>query len=1252
MNMKKSAKRRSKKLKKINKKMTRDDIKKIGIKLASPEEILEWSAHKGSDGEKIYGEVTKPETLNYRTQRPEKDGLFSERIFGPTRDYECYCGKYKKVKFKGIVCEKCGVEVTHSSVRRERMGHIKLASPVAHIWFLKTVPSRLSLVLNISEPKLEKVIYYAAYIVTKVNEENKKRALENLNKEFKALKEEGFKSDELKKKQNEVKEILSLLKPGLILSQDEYYNLVDKFGDVFEAGQGAEAIRKILESIDLKVLSKELQKDLEEARDAMKQKKILLRLKLVRSMMKAGVRPEWMVMTILPILPPELRPMVVLDGGFYATADLNDLYGRVINRNNRLKKLIELKSPEVIIVNEKRMLQEAVDALVDNTARLGSQLLSSKRRPLKSLADMLKGKQGRFRQNLLGKRVDYSGRSVIVVGPELKLNECGLPKNMAIELFRPFVINKIIERGLAFNIKQANRLIEQGPPEVWAILEEVIQSRRVLLNRAPTLHRLGIQAFKPVLIEDLAVRIPPLVCTAFNADFDGDQMAVHLPLTAEAQYEAENLMDAGRNLLKPADGGPIVTPTNDVILGVYFLTHIKEGAKGEGKAFSDMSELEFAYDNDLVDINALIKVRYKGETIETSYGRLLFNKVLPEGFGFVNNTLDKGGLKSLVSKIIENYSVDDSRYYVDKIKDLGFTYSTVSSITWGMLDTILPEEKKQILSEAEKEVSVIEDQYNEGLLTFEERKSRIITIWTDARERIAKALPGTLKEGNPLYWILDSKSRGSWSQMIQMVGMKGLIQDVRGETIELPAKSSYKEGLSVLEYFISAHGARKGSTDTALKTAAAGYLTRRLVDVAQDVFIKEDDCGSKDGVEIIRSEGDAYGYSFAERIFSRTALEDIKVERRVVVKAGEQITREAAKVIHDSKLESVKARSPITCKSLSGICATCYGIDLGRNKKVEMGEAVGVIAAQSIGEPGTQLTLRTFHIGGVAGADITHGLPRIEEIFEARIPKGKSTLVRADGIVTDIVDRGLSNVIVVREESAPKLKRRTRRLASKEADTYEYLVPQRATIRVKVGDKVKKGDQIYDGSLDLRELLSHRGLNALIHYIVNEVQKIYVSQGSVINDKHIEIMIRQMLSKVTVKDAGDSELMVGEVMSKPQFIRAVREVKKSKKKPPRAVQKVFGVTRIALGTESFLSAASFQETARVLVEAAMSGKVDSLKGLKENVIIGRLIPAGTGVKKISDEELSKMKEKLTGPDLFGNVTVSEEVQENKENQAQ
>ncbi|MGC9610822.1 MAG: DNA-directed RNA polymerase subunit beta' [Minisyncoccia bacterium] len=948
------------------------DLKSISISVASPEEISAWS----------HGEVIKPETLNYRTQRPEKDGLFSERIFGPTKDYECYCGKYKKIRYKGVVCEKCGVEVTRAAVRRERMGHITLASPVAHIWFLKTVPSRLSLLLNISVPKLEKVIYYASYIVTDVNEENKKRAVAELDKEFKSLKAEKVVDEkDLKEKQTQVKEVIAALRPGLILTQDEYYRLSERFGDVFEADQGAGSIRRILEKIDLKALVKELTKDFELVQDANRQKRILMRLRLARLLIKSNIRPEWMVMTVLPILPPDLRPMVALDGGHYATADLNDLYSRVINRNNRLKKLMELRSPEVIIVNEKRMLQEAVDALIDNTARLGSQLLSSKRRPLRSLADMLKGKQGRFRQNLLGKRVDYSGRSVIVVGPELKLNECGIPKHMALELFRPFVISKIIERGLAFNIKQANRLIEQGPPEIWAILEEVIADRRVLLNRAPTLHRLGIQAFKPVLIEDLSIRIPPLVCSAFNADFDGDQMAVHLPLTAEAQVEAGDLMDAGKNLLKPANGDPIISPTNDIVLGVYFLTHIFSGAKGEGKSFANITEAMFAYENGAVDINAKIKVGSPQGLFETSYGRLIFNGVLPPDFGFVNEDLDKKKLSGIVSRIIERYSIEKSREYIDNIKDCGFAYSTVSSVTWGMGDSITPPEKENIIKESNKQAMRVEDQYEEGLLTNEERKNRIATIWTEAREKIAAALPKAFKDGNPIFSIISARARGSWNQMVQMMGMKGLVQDTSGATMELPAISSYKEGLSVLEYFITTHGARKGSTDTALKTASAGYLTRRLVDVAQDVFVKEEDCGTSEGIEMIRSEGDAFGYSFGDRLYSRTAADDIKVERKTVVKAGEIISREAAQKIGKSDITSVKVRSPISCKSLYGICATCYGLDLSRNKPVELGEAIGIIAAQSIGEPGTQLTLRTFHAGGVAGADITHGLPRVEEIF-------------------------------------------------------------------------------------------------------------------------------------------------------------------------------------------------------------------------------------------------------------------------------
>jgi len=1207
------------------------DLKSLTISLAGPEEILSWS----------HGEVIKPETLNYRTQRPEKDGLFSERIFGPTKDYECYCGKYKKIRYKGVVCEKCGVEVTRAAVRRERMGHISLAAPIAHIWFLKTVPSRLSLLLNISVPKLEKVIYYASYIVTAVNEDNKKRALADLEKEFKSLKAEKVVDEkDLKEKQEQVKEVIAVLKPGLILTQDEYFRLSERFGDVFEADQGAGAIRKILEKIDLKALVKELTKELEQVQDANRQKRILMRLRLSRLMIKANIRPEWMIMTTLPILPPDLRPMVALDGGHYATADLNDLYSRVINRNNRLKKLMELRSPEVIIVNEKRMLQEAVDALIDNTARLGSQLLSSKRRPLRSLADMLKGKQGRFRQNLLGKRVDYSGRSVIVVGPELKLNECGLPKNMALELFRPFVISKIIERGLAFNIKQANRLIEQGPPEVWAILEEVIADRRVLLNRAPTLHRMGIQAFRPVLIEDLAIRIPPLVCVAFNADFDGDQMAVHLPLTVEAQVEASELMDAGMNLLKPANGEPIVSPTQDMVLGIYFLTHIRAGGKGEGRAFANMTELTLAYEGGIIDLNAAVKVSLPEGLTETSYGRMIFNSIMPPDFGFVNEDLDKKKLANIVSRIIEKYPIEESRNYLDKIKDYGFSYATISSISWGMSDSIIPAEKGEIIRESEKEAVQVEAQYEEGLLTNDERRNRIATIWTVARERVAAALPKAFKDGNPIFTIISSKARGSWNQMIQMMGMKGLVQDTRGETIELPARSSYKEGLSVLEYFITTHGARKGTTDTALKTASAGYLTRRLVDVSQDVFVREEDCGTKDGIDIVRAEGDAYGYSFAERLFARTALDDIRVDRKIVVRAGECIDREAAAKIQESDVKSIKVRSPITCKTVYGVCATCYGIDLSRNKPVALGEAVGIVAAQSIGEPGTQLTLRTFHAGGVAGADITHGLPRVEEIFEARPPKGKASLSRADGIVSDIEERGLSTIIKIRETIARKTVSK-RRKTKDDANMVEYLVPSGATIMVKIGDKIKKGDQFYEGPLDLREILAFRGLDALIHYVVNEVQMVYVPEGAAINDKHIEVVVKQMLSRVAVKDQGETEFMTGEVVEKPRFLTVNRAARKNKKQPARAIQRVFGVTRVALTTESFLSAASFQETARVLVDAAVQRKVDVLRGLKENVIIGKLIPVGTGLRGIDPEKMAELRKKLTAQPQADNLNVPE-----------
>ncbi|MDP3975040.1 MAG: DNA-directed RNA polymerase subunit beta' [Candidatus Jorgensenbacteria bacterium] len=1199
----------------------RNDLKSLTIKLASPEEVRSWS----------HGEVVKPETLNYRTQRPEKDGLFSERIFGPTKDYECYCGKYKKIRYKGVVCEKCGVEVTRAIVRRERMGHITLAAPVSHIWFLRTVPSRLGLLLDTPLSKLEKVMYYAAFIVTGVKEENRKRAAENITRELKNLKADKSPDFETAvARAADLKKALDGLRPGLVLSENEYYALASSFGDVFEADRGAGAVRTILENLDLKMLGRALTKELQVVKDETKTRRLLRRIKVVRSFLKSGVRPEWMVMTVLPVLPPDLRPMVALEGGRYATADLNDLYRRVINRNNRLKKLMELRSPEVIITNEKRMLQEAVDALIDNSSRAGTQLLSTRRRPLRSLADILKGKQGRFRQNLLGKRVDYSGRSVIVVGPDLKLNECGLPKTMALELFRHFVINKIIERGLAYNIKQANRFIEQSSPEVWEMLEEVIAHKKVLLNRAPTLHRLGIQAFTPKLIEDLAIRIPPLVCVAFNADFDGDQMAVHLPLTLEAQYEAAELMNAGRNLLKPANGDPIVSPTQDIVLGLYVLTREIPGALGEGRLCTDEREAALAHEEGVIALNAKITVRHRGERMTTTYGRLVFNGIFPEDFGFVNEHMNKKTLSKLVARLIDQYGIENSQEYLDRIKDLGFYYATRSAVTWGMADTVTPIEKQSFFKDAEKQIETIESQWSDGFLTTEERRDKIIEVWTEVRNKVAKLMPKALSPENPIYTIIDSGSRGSWSQPTQMMGMKGLVQDPKGEIIELPVKSSYKEGLTVLEYFISTHGARKGTTDTALKTASAGYLTRRLVDVAQDLVIQEEDCKSGEGVTVVRKEGDEYGFSFADRLYARTALEDIRVNRKLVVRSSEVITREAASAIQASELAEIKVRSPIACKTLLGVCATCYGLDLSKNKPVGTGEAVGIIAAQSIGEPGTQLTMRTFHVGGVAGVDITHGLPRVEEIFEARPPKGKVPLVKSEGIVEAIEEKGLLRVIKVK----PTMEKKTRKGKRAKSPHDEYLVSANVTLFVKVGDKVTKGFAVAEGPLDLREILAYRGFEALVHYVVNEIQRIYVPEGAYINDKHIELIVRQMLSRVVVKDPGETDFMPGDVVERSEFVRVNREVKKRKKQPAKAVLKVMGITRVALDSFSFLSAASFQETSRVLVGAAIEGRRDPLRGLKENVIIGKLIPAGTGKRGIPQAYLDELKKKVyTAPPL-------------------
>ena len=1172
------------------------DIKALKLKIASPEEILSWS----------HGEVTKPETINYRSQRPEKDGLFSERIFGPTKDYECYCGKYRRIRYKGVICDKCGVEVTRSIVRRERMGHIKLAAPVANIWFLRTVPSKIGMFLDVAPQKLEKVIYYAAYVVTNVKEDERRKAAEELEREFKS-RGKGMKSAEIETAMLKIKENLLSLRPGEIMSEVEYFDLSRRFAHVFEAGRGAEAVRQILEKIDLKKLASQIEAELKNVKDASREHRLLLRLKLVHSFIKNNLRPEWMVLTVLPVLPPDLRPMVALDGGRYATSDLNDLYRRVINRNNRLKKLIELKAPEVIIVNEKRMLQEAIDSLIDNTARFGNTpQLSTQHRPLRSLADMLRGKQGRFRQNLLGKRVDYSGRSVIVVGPELKLNECGLPKKMALELFKPFVINRLINQGMAHNIRSANRLIDQATPEIWAALEETIADRKVLLNRAPTLHRLGIQAFRPVLIEDLAIRIPPMVCTAFNADFDGDQMAVHLPLSEEAQREAKELMFSSNNVLKPATGDPIVSPSQDIVLGCYFLTKIKTGQAQ--KVYSGPEEALLAFDFGHVKINEPIKVscgmgKYKDceGIIETSVGRLILNGVLPEDLPFVNKTLKKKDLQRIVAEHIEKCGDAKVWPILDEIKRLGFNYATLSGVSWGMDDLTIPPEKEKIFKKTEEKISQIQEQYNDGLLTDAERRARVIEAWDKAKAEISERVPNLLDQFGSVYAIIDSGARGSWSQSVQMMGMKGLVQNPKGETIELPIRASYKEGLRVSEFFINTHSARKGLIDTALKTASAGYLTRRLIDVAQDVVVRERDCRTTEGIEVLRADGDEYGYKFSERIFGRVALSDVKAGRKIIVRANEIIDQKAAELIESAKIPSVKVRSPITCKTIYGVCSKCYGFDLGTNEPIKVGEAVGIVAAQSIGEPGTQLTLRTFHTGGVAGVDITHGLPRVQELFEVRVPKGKAILSDVEGAVEDIEEKGTVRIIKIKTADKNKKKK-----------LKEYQVSGPLLILLKPGDKVQKGDQLTEGSIDLKELFEYKGRRAVERYIINEIQKIYAQEGTAPNDKHIEIIVRQMFSRVMVKESGASDLVIGEIIEKSKLLEVNQGLKRKGKEPAKAKQLLSGITKTALSAESFLSAASFQETARVLVKAAAEGRVDRLRGLKENVIIGRLIPVGTG----------------------------------------
>ncbi len=1172
---------------------------KIKIGLASDEQIREWSK----------GEVKKPETINYRTLKPEKDGLFCERIFGPTKDWECHCGKYKRVRYKGIVCDRCGVEVTKSKVRRERMGHIELAAPVAHIWYFKGIPSRIALMLDISPRNLEKIVYFASYIVT----------------------DKGT----------------SGLMKCQVLTEKEYHDAVEKYGyGSFKAEMGAEALEKLLKEIDVEKLSEKLKKELESASEQ-KKAKLIKRLDTVESFRLSGNRPEWMIMNVVPVIPPELRPMVQLDGGRFATSDLNDLYRRVINRNNRLKRLIELGAPEIIKRNEKRMLQESVDALIDNSRR-GRPVTGAGNRPLKSLSDMLKGKQGRFRQNLLGKRVDYSGRSVIVVGPELKLYQCGLPKEMAVELFKPFVMKELVGRGIAHNIKNAKRMVERLRPEVWDILEDVIKDHPVMLNRAPTLHRLGIQAFEPVLVEGRAIKLHPLVCTAFNADFDGDQMAIHVPLSPEAQAEARYLMLSVNNLLKPQDGKPVTIPTQDMILGSYYLTMEVQGEKGEGNYFSSPEEAIIAYENKEVGMHAkvfvrMVKVDEEGnerhKKVETTVGRIIYNKGIPQDLGFVDRTnpenefepeinfvVNKKKLGKIVEKSINQYGLSRSAELLDYIKSTGFKYSTTGGITVSIEDVKVPEAKKEILAQAQADVDNILKKYKRGLITEEERYQSVIKIWEKATDDVKNAMKDTFTQLNPMFMMSDSGARGNLDQLKQIAGMRGLMASTTGKTVEIPIKSSFREGLDALEYFISAHGARKGLSDTALRTADSGYLTRRLVDVSQDIIVREHDCGTHDGIELTAiKDGNQVIESLQERLIGRYPLENIvnPETKELIVDTNTMINEKIADAIVDAGIETVKVRSVFGCRTKNGVCSKCYGMGLSTHEEVNIGEAIGIIAAQSIGEPGTQLTMRTIHSGGVAGvADITQGLPRVEELFEARKPKGLAIISEIDGTVKISEDK----------------KRKTVNVTSKD-DSKAYVIPFGSKLRVKDGDEVVAGQPLTEGSINPNELLLIKGPEGVYNYLVQEVQKVYRNQGVDINDKHIEVIGRQMLKKVRVEDNGETPMFAGSLVDMYEFEDINKKAIEEGKRPATGKRVLLGITKASLATDSFLSAASFQETTRVLTEAAIKGKVDELIGLKENVIIGKLIPAGTGLARYRNTHISTEQDE-----------VSEETVENTEEQ--
>ncbi len=1167
----------------------------IQIGLASPEKIREWSR----------GEVKKPETINYRTLKPERDGLFCERIFGPQKDWECHCGKYKRVRYKGVVCDRCGVEVTRSKVRRERMGHIELAVPVSHIWYFKGIPSRMGLILDMSPRALEKVLYFAAYVVVDPGR-------------------------------------TSLMK-NQILSEKEYREYYEKYGDMFRAGMGAETILEMLQNIDLEALYEELKADLDGAKG---QKKIrtVRRLEVVEAFRKSGNKPEWMILTVIPVIPPEIRPMVQLDGGRFATSDLNDLYRRVINRNNRLKRLLDLGAPEIIVRNEKRMLQEAVDALIDN-GRRGRPVTGPGNRPLKSLSDMLKGKQGRFRQNLLGKRVDYSGRSVIVVGPELKIYQCGLPKKMALELFKPFVMKKLVADGLAHNIKSAKRMVERVRPEVWDVLEDVISEHPVLLNRAPTLHRLGIQAFEPVLVEGKALKLHPLVCTAFNADFDGDQMAVHLPLSAEAQAEARFLMLSANNLIKPQDGKPVTVPTQDMVLGSYYLTLKDDSEIGTGKVFSSYNEAVLAYVNKAVGLHAPIKVRItqkvngveKTGLIDATVGRLIFNSKIPQDLGFVDRNdseheldleigdnvlktpasksdnkehvepgVDKKLLGKIINASIKIHGITETATLLDDVKAMGYKYSTIGAITVCVDDMQIPEEKKQYLAEAEERIDKVTRSYRRGLLTDEERYRHVIGIWSEISNKVTDALMANLSQLNPIYMMANSGARGSVNQIRQLAAMRGLMADTSGRTIEIPIRSNFREGLTVLEYFISTHGARKGLTDTALRTADSGYLTRRLVDVSQDVIVREEDCGTRDGI-IVRDirDGNEIIEPLADRLEGRTVTEDIINPKtgEIIVRENETINAEQTKQIINAGIEEVKIRSVVKCRSKVGVCAKCYGHNLASGRQVDVGETVGIIAAQSIGEPGTQLTMRTFHAGGVAGDDITQGLPRVEELFEARKPKGVAIISEISGRVAIEEVNNKREIVVINNETG---------------EAVTYMIPFGARIKVRDEQEITAGSPLTEGSINPHDILDIMGETAVQNYFIQEVQRVYRLQGVDINDKHIEVIVRQMMHKVKVEDAGDTDLLTGSLISVYELEDINKQMIEQGKRPAEAETVLMGITKAALATESFLSAASFQETTRVLTDAAIKGKKDPLVGLKENVIIGKLVPAGTGMARYND----------------------------------